>query len=141
MFIGNEDIKVKELNNYINSLESNVRSSIKIYNNISSIELLSFLKNASLFIYPSYAEGFGIPPLEAVALNVKTLCSNKTAMSDFIFFKNDYFDPYNNSELKNKIIKALKTEKKDLVDKASYVEKKYNWDSIALSYLELLNKL
>jgi glycosyltransferase involved in cell wall biosynthesis len=55
-------------------------------------ELLEFLVHAKLFVYPSLAEGFGVPPLEAAALAVPVVCSNTTAMKDFGFFGDGHVD-------------------------------------------------
>ena len=58
----------------------------------------TFFKWSEFFIYPSKAEGFGIPPLEAAALATPVLCSQKTAMQDYDFFSPYLFDPENYNE-------------------------------------------
>jgi glycosyltransferase involved in cell wall biosynthesis len=66
-----------------------------------------FLQAARLFVYPSLAEGFGIPPLEAAVAGTPVLCSNTTAMQDFDFFGKGLFDPHNKQELKDKMAEML----------------------------------
>ena len=43
---------------------------------VSDPDLLCLLKGAELFVYPSLEEGFGLPPLEAMALGVPVLASD-----------------------------------------------------------------
>jgi glycosyltransferase involved in cell wall biosynthesis len=62
-----------------------------------------FLQAARLFVYPSLAEGFGIPPLEAAVAGTPVLCSKATAMQDFTFFGKGLFDPHDKQELKDKM--------------------------------------
>jgi glycosyltransferase involved in cell wall biosynthesis len=83
-----------------------------------------------LSVYPSIAEGFGIPPLEAIAASVSSVCSNTTAMADFNFMSEYLFDPHDKKAIKKAIELALSKPidsnlKKNLLEK-------YNWkDSLS----------
>lgn len=55
--------------------------------------LIDLYRNASLFVYPSAAEGFGLPLLDAVLFGVPTLSSNQTAMPEIGGDLAEYFDP------------------------------------------------
>lgn len=135
VLIGRQDIKVPELESYLNHLPAHVQKNILWLRNVNFTELLSFYKNASLFVYPSIAEGFGIPPLEAAALKTKTLCSNATAMADFSFFGNDLFDPTNIKELSHKILTKLEenniTRRNEI---AHIIRDNYKWENIASDF-------
>jgi glycosyltransferase involved in cell wall biosynthesis len=56
-------------------------------------ELPVLYQQAKLFIFPSLYEGFGYPPLEALAAGTKVLCSNAGPMPEVCGDKVDYFDP------------------------------------------------
>ena len=57
--------------------------------------LLSFLySQASLFVYPSFYEGFGIPPLEAMSMGCPVVCSNSSCLPEINGDAVCYFDPY-----------------------------------------------
>ena len=55
------------LKNYISDLNNEINEHIHWIDQVSENQLLHFLNGAEFFIYPSKAEGFGIPPLEAAA--------------------------------------------------------------------------
>lgn len=55
---------------------SNISGFIKELNNCTDIELKAILKNSQALLMPSLEEGFGLPVLEALMLDVLTVCSN-----------------------------------------------------------------
>ena len=55
---------------------------------------LAFLyQQATAFIYPSLCEGFGLPPLEAMAMSCPVVSSNTSSMPEVIGDAAEYFDP------------------------------------------------
>lgn len=141
VFIGKESIK----NEALESLVMNT-SNLNNYFYFESIEqndLREFLNGAELFVYPSLAEGFGIPPLEAGVLKTPVLCSSKTAMGDFYFFDDDLFDPENDIELKTKLKNKLEYKTTDT--KLNYICETilsiYSWEESAKKINEILNTI
>jgi glycosyltransferase involved in cell wall biosynthesis len=55
--------------------------------------LIALFREASLFVYPSAAEGFGLPLLDAVLFGIPTLASDRTAMPEVAGELAEYFDP------------------------------------------------
>lgn len=133
VFLGDEAIENKEYNNYYKSLSEEIKSRIFKLNKISFQDLLLINRAAKLSVYPSIAEGFGIPPLESIACGIPTVCSNTTAMSDFDFMSDCLFNPYDAIDLDKKIKVALSDQ--NLVEKKEKVYKKYNW-SIAAKQIQ-----
>ena len=97
VFIGSNTLNIG-FQNIINNLSKEQKKSIYWIEQVNTKDLMHFLNGAEFFVYPSKAEGFGIPPLEAGALCTPVLCSNNTAMADFDFFQPYLFDAdnYNN---------------------------------------------
>jgi len=76
-------------------------------NYVERAELLSLHKNAYAFIYPSLNEGFGYPPVESMRYGVPVAASGTTAVPEICQNAAIYFDPYNMSEIKNRILQLL----------------------------------
>lgn len=58
---------------------------IKIIDERTSIEnMMGYYKKADCFVFPSRGEGFGLPPLEAMATGLSTIVSANTGMLEFI---------------------------------------------------------
>lgn len=66
---------------------------------VNDDELKHLYKNASVFVYPSLYEGFGLPPLEAMSYGVKTLVSNVECLGEVLGEEATYFEPKNYGEL------------------------------------------
>jgi glycosyltransferase involved in cell wall biosynthesis len=98
--------------------------------------LVLFTRAASLAIYPSIAEGFGIPPLESIASETPTICSNSTAMSDFDFISPFLFNPLDEKDLDSKIDNALHYE--SWKNSKNQMCQKYNWKNSAEEFLKAI---
>ena len=142
VLIGREDIPVLDFDNCIIALPSNVKEHVLNFKNVGFDLLKEFYANALLVVYPSFAEGFGIPPLEAAALGAKVLCSKSTAMADFDFFGDDLFDPHNLTEFKEKLSKAIvSNDYSNRSHLSKRIKEKYNWLSIANDYSNAIKKM
>ena len=56
-------------------------------------DLIELYRGTSLFVYPSAAEGFGLPLLDSVLFGIPTLASDRTAMPEVAGDLAEYFDP------------------------------------------------
>ena len=132
VFVGKQSIPYIELNGILNGLAKEIKDKIIFLDNISDQDLRTIYQAANLFIYPSKAEGFGIPPLEAAALQIQTICSNNTAMADFTFFGQNHID----SDVSS-ITKAIQNNLQDqnraenLKEISNIVKGKYSWTESA----------
>jgi glycosyltransferase involved in cell wall biosynthesis len=135
VFIGNLDIFDATYEDYYSSLDNNIKEKIVIIEKINDQDLLLVTRAAKVSIYPSFAEGFGIPPLEAIACGTSTICSNATAMSDFSFIKEYLFEPNSIEDLNIKLQKALNSKlEKNVIEE---MKSKYSWKKSA----EVIQKL
>ncbi len=132
-----------DLFNDIDNLKENTKKFIQWIEQVDYTDLKHFLNAAELFVYPSKAEGFGIPPLEAGALCTPVLCSNATAMKDFDFFEPYVFDPNQYEEFKNKLLEIIEDiDSLDVDSIRKHIKNKYSWNKSAHIFLEkLTNKL
>ena len=131
VFIGKNSSKNKSLFRFFHALSRDVQERVHFVSDISDEDLISYYQNASLFVYPSIAEGFGIPPLEAAVMGCKVVCSNSTAMSDFSFFAPYLFSPDSESELIEKIKMALSDETYPYEKIRWQISERYSWEKSA----------
>lgn len=78
---------------------ANGRSDIKITGYASAEEKISLLSGASMFVYPSFYEGFGFPPLEAQALGIPVIASNNSSLSEILGSSALLVDPYKQEDI------------------------------------------
>ncbi|PDS23412.1 glycosyltransferase family 4 protein [Flavobacterium branchiophilum] len=137
VFIGKKAILNKKFKELFDDLSPNIKNKIYILENIDDYNMLNLLRAARLFIYPSFAEGFGIPPIEAIASKIPTICSNTTAMSDFVFIKDGFFNPYDINDF-YKILENFNYN--TLEDKKAQLKKQYHWNKSASILESLITK-
>ena len=107
VFVGKNSIKNTKLNSLYGAMNSYVNSFIHHHESVSHDLLIDMFRAASLFVYPTRAEGFGYPLLEAGAMGVETLTSDATCLSEFEFFQSRFFNPDDLESLKSKILAIL----------------------------------
>ena len=133
VFLGHETFKNPAFDAVWNQLDESVREKILLFPNMGFEKMLLLMRGATASAYPSMAEGFGIPPLEAVAAKVPTICSNKTAMADFKFFGDDLFNPDDAEEFKQKLLKVATSPRDEaqLASRRQIVKETYSWRKAA----------
>lgn len=65
--------------------------------------LINLYQNALMFVYPSKYEGFGIPPLEAMAQDCPVICSNTSSIPEVVGDSAMLFSPNDVDELSQKM--------------------------------------
>jgi len=138
VFIGRKKdrIEKKYYEEFVKLIPINKRN-IHIFEDLSVEELNAFYKQSSCFVYPSFAEGFGISPIEAGVNCCKVLCSNQTAMADFDFFKHT-FNPNNENELQQKILEVLKDDEYPFEEIKNVIIERYSLHDIANSFYNIV---
>ena len=74
---------------------------------VSDEELIRLVAEADLLVHPSLYEGFGLPPLEAMALGCPVAVSRCSAMPDICGDAAAYFDPQNADSIASAILSTL----------------------------------
>ena len=101
--------------------------------------MLWLYRNASLFVYPSYYEGFGFPPLEAASLGTVSAVGNKSSVPEVCGDCAFYFDPYNVDDM-SRVIAAALNDEAAIQEKKQKLESqlsKFSWENNARQTLEL----
>jgi len=94
---------------------------------------------ADVFVYPSFFEGFGLPPLDAMACGVPTIVSNNSSLPEVVGNGAITVDANNIDELSFTIRKVLENrELKDYLTKRGLSRaKKFDWEKTAQEFLNL----
>lgn len=123
--------------------EINQSSNINYIGYIKDEELPHIYNLATVFIYPSLYEGFGIPPLEAFACATPTIVSNTTSMPEVCQDATLYIDPLDVSDIKDKILLLLNSPnlQRELIEKGLLRAKKFTWEKSALEHIKLFDYL
>jgi len=102
-------------------------------------DLPAIYAGASLFVYPSLYEGFGVPILEAMSVGCPVVTSNVSSLPEVGGDAALYFDPLNIDDIASKIITAL--DSKGLKEKSLAQSKKFSWEKTASNTLKVYEEL
>jgi glycosyltransferase involved in cell wall biosynthesis len=139
----NEDMLKKQ--NIVSSLS--LGDKVILIRNVNEEDLAALMGGASIFIFPSKNEGFGLPLLEAMATGAPSIASDIEVFRELCGDSVLYFQPHDASELKEKIIELLSSNgrKKQISSFGVTNAKNYSWGSTAIKtmsmYEELVNKI
>lgn len=142
---GELDFFYKKLQNKIKSSESFIPSYKRIvFTDFVRENDLGFLyQNAELYIFPSLCEGFGLPPLEAMACGLPVVSSSAASLPEILGPAALYFNPEDIDEMAKVIKRGLKDRnlRKQLTISGFKQIKKYNWLKMAENTLELYQSI
>ena len=122
--------------------KSPYRAGIKLLDYVSDELLLSLYQSAALFVYPSFYEGFGLPPLEAMACGIPVVSSKTGSLPEVLGDGAHYADPEDIEGLSIEIEKLLLDEKrrKETIDRGLEQVKKYRWDIAARKTIKVYSR-
>lgn len=97
---------------------------------ISDDELKIVYAGAKIFVFPSFYEGFGLPPLEAMASGTAVITSNVSSIPEVVEDAGILIDPFDKNELLEAInyLDTNNDVRKEYEKKGLIQAKKFNWD-------------
>jgi glycosyltransferase involved in cell wall biosynthesis len=107
---------------------------------VSDLQLCQVYSLCKLFIFPSWHEGFGLPPLEAMACGAPVIAANASSLPEVVGNTDALFDPLDVSSITRKMVQALDDDefRSDLARKGLEQSKRFSWDSVAQRTIEAL---
>lgn len=106
---------------------------------LSDDEVEPILANAFVYVQPALKEGFGIPPVEAMAFGVPTAVSDIACLREMCGEASLYFDPRKVTDMANKIEKLLSDNglREELIQKGLENVKRFSWEKMARETLRI----
>ena len=139
VIVGNNE---KELQKEINAagLKKISRNKIVFKKNLTEEEKCALMKNASLFLFVSLYEGFGLPPVEAMACGCPVIASNNSSLPEVCGDAAYYVDAENHSEIANGILEVLNNDelRNRLVNNGINRSLLFNWSFSAKDHLRVI---
>jgi glycosyltransferase involved in cell wall biosynthesis len=128
----------------IMKIRSSEGNNIIIYDKIRSNEnLAAIYRKASAFVFPSLYEGFGFPPLEAMACGCPVMVSHTSSLPEVCGEAALYIDPMDLESIRDGIQKLLTDDalRQELKAKGLQRAKLFTWDKCALQHLKVFENV
>jgi glycosyltransferase involved in cell wall biosynthesis len=131
----------KEENRRIDELH--LTASIEHYGKASDRQLAKLYNRSIALVYPSLYEGFGIPPLEAMACGTAVIAADRSSIPEVVGDAGLLFDPESTDELIDRMLFLLdqSCERAATIDRGKERVQKFSWDRTAMQTAELYRSL
>lgn len=115
------------------SRQVHLPSRVKYLGYVSDSELRTLYEHAGCFIYPSFYEGFGLPPLEAMACGCPVIVADTASLPEVCGDAAMYCDPHSHQDIADKIRQIMNDGKlrEMLRQKGLARAKCFTWDKCA----------
>jgi len=106
-------------------------------------DLPALYSGATLFVFPSLYEGFGLPVLEAMACGTPVVCSNTSSLPEIVGEAALTFDPLDVTEIAAKIEEVLHNEalREEMREKGLRQAAKFSWERTAKETLRIYREV
>jgi glycosyltransferase involved in cell wall biosynthesis len=123
--------------------ELNLQERVTFKGYVPNDVLRSIYAKASLFVFPSLVEGFGLPILEAMSYRVPVITSNYGAMAEVAGDAALLVDPYNIDEIAEAMYRVLTDEnlREDLIKKGFERASQFSWERTARETLSVYKRV
>jgi glycosyltransferase involved in cell wall biosynthesis len=116
---------------------------IKFMGRVDDDEMISLYQNALAFVFPSFYEGFGIPPLEAQSCGCPVISSNMASMPEVLRDSAIYFDPKNETDIASAMEKIIldSSLRAELISKGDANIQRFSWHDSAAKVSRIVDEL
>jgi len=115
---------------------------VRFTGHLGENDLRLFTAHAEALVLPSYYEGFGLPPLEGMALGVPALLSRRASLPEVFGDAALFFEPDKPGEIGD-ALKRVATDpalRKDLSDRGRAKAREYSWDKTLQQTLPVIDE-
>ena len=107
---------------------------------VSDTEKWALLKGAEFLLLPSFAEGFGLPVLEAMKVGTPVVASDIPVFRELFGDAVEYVDPHSPEDI-GRGLRAVRDKRMQLISRGSKMVERFSWKSAAQQYVQLLEEV
>lgn len=96
-------------------------------------DLPALYSGASVFVFPTLSEGFGLPPLESQACGTPVAAARVSSVPEVVGDAAEMFDPYDVDDMANAILRCISDEevRSGLIQRGLCNAARFSWDNMA----------
>ena len=123
--------------------ETNIKDDVVLTGYVPETDLPALYSGALCFVYPSYFEGFGLPPLEAMKCGAAVIVGNRTSLPEVVGNAALAVDPFDVDAIAGAIKKVVNDSalRKDLSVKGQERAREFNWRETARKTLAVYEEI
>src|ERR1700680_4123451 len=123
--------------------ELKLEKKVRFLGHVSDLELMLLYSLADVFVFPSFYEGFGVPPLEAMACGTPVITSNISSLPEAVGDAALLVDPRNAGEIAKAITRVLENPplQEELRQKGYKQAARYTWQKSARKMLDVYQQV
>lgn len=107
---------------------------------VNDRELKELYQGSSCFVFASLYEGFGLPPLEAMANGCPVVVSRVASLPEIFKDAAQYCDPYDTDDIAAAILRIVESPAQTVEERKNFA-RGYSWEKCARETLRLLHQL
>lgn len=132
-----ESSQLQEIKDLI--LQLGLTDKVKRMGYIDLFDLVGVYNLAQAYLQLSYAEGFGLPVLEAMACGCPTVVANLTSLPELAGNASILVNPYDEEEVVSGVVEALgnKVKREDLIKRGLRRAESFTWEKCARETLKI----
>lgn len=137
MIIGDEIAKYPAVRQAV--IQSRVEPYVRFLGFVPADTLRIFYESAAAFVFPSLYEGFGLPPLEAMACGAPVVCSSATSLPEAVGDAAEMVSPDNVFDISRGILEVLLNQerRRELIERGSRRCREFRWETTAARVLAI----
>lgn len=117
----------------------NLQERVLFYHNIAENNLPALFGGATCFVFPSVHEGFGLPPLEAMACGVPVICANASSLPEVVGDAALLFNPFQIQDLTRALSELLNNAnlRAELRTRGIIRARQFSWERVARETMQV----
>jgi glycosyltransferase involved in cell wall biosynthesis len=141
LIVGERDPRYPEVARYVT--QESLSGKVAMTDYLSDEDLVAAYREADLLVHLSLYEGFGLPPLEAMACGTPVVSSDRASLPEVLGDAAVFADPHDPSDAAEKIIMVLTDDRlrHQLISKGTDQAAKYTWKATASRVIEIYRKV